>query len=837
MDISRWEKLRALFGEAIELPAAMREEYIINNCGEDHELLAELRSLLASNTRAGGFLNIPTVALIQPEGSATPEDSRPGAVIGHYRIVRAVGKGGMGTVYEAVRDDGVFTMRVAIKLLHAGVFGDNALKRFNTERQLLATLDHSNIARLIDGGTTDDGIPYFVMEFVEGMRIDEYCDAQSLSIRERLAMFRTVCDAVHYAHQHLVVHRDIKPGNILVTADDTPKLLDFGIARLLTDETSGRRQDDTHTGLNIFTPEYASPEQIRCENVTTATDVYSLGILLYKLLTGQKPYDFKSPLAHDISRTVLETEPLRPGLRSISITSTEGETRIRHLLKGDLGNIVLMALRKEAARRYQSVEQLSQDIGRYLQGMPVSATRTSASYRLAKLVRRNRVAVISGALVFLSLSVGLIITAYENQAVRKQELRAERINNFLKKILGFSNLMGRNPGKSGLEPTMADALDEAVRHIDAGELADQPEMRADLEQIIGEGYGSHGRYDLFELHYRRYIALQDSLYGREDPRTLNAKAAWAVLLMRNGGTTEPEKLYRETIPQLRIAFAKHEVTAENFARALNNFAYLRRELGDSHEAEVLFRETIALAPSLPAEARWIVGVTRSTLASTLADQGKFDDALATSAQALIDACDSRSESAPDYGFILTVYGGFLTEKGLYAKADSILKEGETLMRRTQSSQSLWIGDNLRNQSASLYFQGRYGEAIACARQSEAIYLASFGEAYDNYPTTLMYLGLSLNRIGKMTEAEQILRKAVAIREKYLPAGHFWRAITNSALGEFLASHQRYPEAEPLLRESFESLRKSQGEANPRTVLAKKRLFDLYTATHRTTVMQ
>jgi serine/threonine protein kinase/tetratricopeptide (TPR) repeat protein len=827
MEPSRWEKLREIFGEAIERPAASREEFITTMCADDPEMLHEVRSLLSSNTQAGTFLEslaIPAAPLVPRTGS---DDARIGTFIGPYRIVRAVGHGGMGSVYEAMRDDGLFSMRVAIKLLHSGMSTEATLRRFHAERQVLASLQHSNIARLIDGGTTEDGLPYFVMEFVEGVRIDEYCDAHRLSIDQRLQMFRTLCAAVQYAHQHLVVHRDIKPGNILVTADGTPKLLDFGIAKLLTEDSTPDHPEMTQTGLNIFTPEYASPEQIRGEEVTTASDVYSLGMLLYKLLTGRKPYEFKSSFPHEIARTVLDTEPVRAGSRPSLITTPDGGAKLRKMLHGDLDNIILMALRKEPARRYSSVEQFSDDIGHYLHGLPATATRGSSWYRLGKFTRRNRVAVISGALIVLSLMGGLAVTLYENRVVRNQEVRAEKINSLLMKILGFSNPLSRTPGQKEGEATMTDALDEAVRHIDSGELADQPEFRAELEQIISEGYGSHGRYDLYELHQLRCVAIQESLYGSTDTRTLGAKATRAIIMMLNGKMAEPERLFRETLPRIRSAVHDGTIAPGVFVNALVNFGYLRREQGDSHEAEMLFREALSLAPSLPAENRYMIRLTRSTLASTLADQGRFDEAFESAQQATVESRETGAATLPDYGFVLTVYGGFLAEKRRFASADSVLAEGVRILRQTQLPSSLWIGDNLRNQATSFYMQGQNEEAIARAREAISIYDSSFGITYDNYPTALTILGLALNKTGKHKEAEQFLRQAVAIREKYMPAGHFWRALTNSALGEFLTSRHRYAEAEPLLLESFESLKKSQGDTNPRTILARERLVSFY----------
>src|SRR5437762_13550043 len=320
----------------------------------------------------------------------------------------------MGTVYLAERANQQAEKQGAIKLINPGMDTDAVLRHFRNERQILASFDHPNIARLFDGGTTADGLPYFVMEYVEGLRIAQYCDRHHLSINERLQLFRQVCAAVSYAHRHTVIHRDIKPSNILVTSDGTPKLLDFGIAKIL--QPGGEAEPfATMTGLRLMTPEYASPEQVREQPLAIATDVYSLGVVLYQLLTGQKPYHLKTGTPEQISRAIIEQEPPRPSTALTGSTSVNPQSAIQNskLLRGDLDNIVLMALRKETERRYQSVEQFSEDIRRHLEALPVRARKETLAYRSAKFVRRNSAATAAAALVFLALLGGIIATTWE----------------------------------------------------------------------------------------------------------------------------------------------------------------------------------------------------------------------------------------------------------------------------------------------------------------------------------------------------------------------------------------------------------------------------------------
>ena len=361
-----------------------------------------------------------------------PEVTTAGRRIGPYQTLREIGRGGMGVVWLATRADDAYQKQVAIKLVWPGPESGEVLRRFRQERQILANLEHPNIARMLDGGTTEEGWPYVVMEYIEGQSITHYCTAHQLSLNERLQLFRTVCDAVQYAHQNLVVHRDLKPGNILVTEGGTVKLLDFGIAKLLNPDLSPDDSAATRTGLHLMTPEYASPEQVRGEAITTASDVYSLGVVLYELLTGQRPYQFKNHSLPEIERVICEQEPTAPSRSQKSEGGTlksEEKADVVFLpssalrvppsfLRGDLDNIVLMALRKEARQRYGSVAQLSEDLRRYLAGEAVLARKDTLGYRAGKFVRRHRIGVVTAALIFITLLGGIVTTSWQASVAR-----------------------------------------------------------------------------------------------------------------------------------------------------------------------------------------------------------------------------------------------------------------------------------------------------------------------------------------------------------------------------------------------------------------------------------
>jgi hypothetical protein len=415
MDRERWHRIEALFDQALELPETERGGFVEGACVGDAELLRELRALLAHATPAGPSLRDAVVAEVKRLADDAVS-SQVGRRIGPFRLTKLIGEGGMGAVYLAARDDAQFSHRVAIKILPHAIGASEAIARFRDERQILAGLEHPNIVRLLDGGNTDGDLPYLVMEYIEGQAIHRYADQHQLSVRARVELVRQVCAALQYAHQNLVVHRDIKPNNILVDAAGVPKILDFGIAKLLSPTASFSREAKTRTGYAMFTPEYASPEQARGDAVSTATDVYAVGAVLYELVTGQSAHRTAGG-GLEILRVICEVDPLRPSMAAPL-------TRRRELA-GDLDNIILKALHKEPARRYASMEQLADDLGRWLDGLPVAARTPTMGYRARKFVRRNKGMVVATTLLAATLIAATFVSLRQARRADEQATQAE----------------------------------------------------------------------------------------------------------------------------------------------------------------------------------------------------------------------------------------------------------------------------------------------------------------------------------------------------------------------------------------------------------------------------
>jgi len=558
MTPERWQEIKKVLDGALGLEPDERAGYLDRACTED-ALRQEVEVLLTAEREAGTeFLN--ELQNFEVTTTATSGGSQSdvfhawiGQQVGRYKIAQQIGIGGMGEVYRAFRADDTYRKEVALKVVRGGEDSRFVINRFKNERQILASLDHPNIARLLDGGATEDGVPYFVMELIDGLPIDEYCDRHQLALNERLKLFLQICTAVQYAHQRLIIHRDIKPSNILVTLDGTPKLLDFGIAKILDSEAATGQFEPTLTVFRLLTPGYASPEQIKGEAITTASDVYSLGIVLYELLTGRHPYRRQNSTPQEIAHAACEIEPEKPstavrrkttedngnsqGSSAVQQTGDSPEKQSRRL-RGDLDNVVLMALRKEPQRRYASVEQFAEDIRRHLESLPVFARPDTFSYRASKFIARHTAAVLAAIVVTVTVMAGLAVTVHEARIARAQQARAEQRFNDVRELAdsllfdvhdSIQDLPGSTPARKLL-------VDRALRYLDSlgrdasSDASLQRELATAYEKVgtvQGNPFGANlGDTQGALESYRKALAIRESLL-RSNPSDIDSEVAVA----------------------------------------------------------------------------------------------------------------------------------------------------------------------------------------------------------------------------------------------------------------------------------------------------------------------
>ncbi len=860
MEPERANRILELVAETLEQPPEERASFLDEACGDDDALRTEVQSLVEQEWVAGEFLNTPALAR---EGGrlfdAEAGELKPDDTLGDCRIVRLLGEGGMGEVYLA--QDTALERPVAVKLLKSQIDDDALVRRFRHERRVLAGLTHPNIARLYGGALTPEGRAYLVMEFVEGERLDHYCERKNLGVNERLTLFRKVCAAVAYAHQNLVVHRDLKPANIRVTADGEPKLLDFGIAKLLEEAGGESGADAGWTITGAMTPEYASPEQVRGGTITTASDVYSLGVILYELLCGQRPHQLQQRRPDELARAICEEEPPWPStvagrattVHSDSTTTTpttpggEPPARVRRRLEGDLDNIVATALRKEPARRYGSVAQFSEDIRRHAEELPVLARRDTVGYRLGKFVRRNKTATGATALVLLALVGGLVLAAWQAHvadrerdharlapaggedapqqadAARQQaetaRKQAERINKFLERLLTSAD--PRKPG--GKDMKVVDALDNASANIDH-DLAGEPEVLAQVHSTLGLAYGRLQLLPQSEEQARAALAIFRRLHPQGDAVTALETEKLANTLNMRERYTEAEPLLRKA-----LAWRREHGTADEYAlaRTAVMLATVFASTNRPHDAEPLITDALALFRKTRGEESTDYLMAVNLLGNAKLAEDDLDGAL-TQYRIAVAAYEKISP-----GNVMAVVPeinicNILFRQGKFAEEDLALEKAEKDCRQSVGENNVYYGTVLGWHGQLDFARGNYGQAAPRMQQALLKVAASYPADNEVVIRDEMILGIALTRTGRAAEAESILRKAASDGKSWKPAPAE-QSLGNpeAALGECLLALKRYAEAEPLLVASYDDLQKRLGLQNPSTTQAGERLHDLY----------
>lgn len=823
----RWQRLNELFFQAARLQGAERQAFIARETHGDHDLERELLALLerGDERRAN-----PLTRTLGSGFALAPREERSlvGRVVAKYQLVSILGRGGAGTVFLGERADKQFSGKVAVKVVDRANAADLGM-RFRAERQILASLNHPNIARLIDAGETEDGQPYLVMEYVEGKPLDQYCDENRLDLRKRLKLFTDICAAVQYAHQNLIIHRDLKPANILVTADGTAKLLDFGIAKLLNrNNVANTASELTRMNERLLTPEYASPEQIIGGAVTTATDVYSLGIVLYRLLSGLRPYDLSGTTSQlEMERSICVADPPRPSAniqRAIQSPPAEGEQpvaaiafarslspeRLRRRLVGDLDAIVMRALRKEPQHRYTSVERLVADIRHYLENEPVQARQGNWVYYTQRFVRRHTTAVVASAgfLIFV-VAVAIVmsiqrqnIAAALERATHDRE-RAEKVSNFMLDVFSAADPF-TNFGK---EPTARVLLDQAARNIQ-NDLSQQPEVRARLLEAIGRSYRRIGQPDRAVAYLQDSLRIQRQLPHDDLAALGSVVTEIAITLREQGRIDESDGYFSEALDISRHSQGQH---SQAYARLLVDLGRLEKLRSNPTQALKYLEEALRLTRELKGEKDRYIGEILGDISNVKVWSDDLEGA-EQAARASVEIYKSAKEGDPDRVMADYYLADILFYRGRVDDAAALFERALTARRQLYGTSSRSVADTLAALAQVRIAQGKPEQAEKLTREALAIHQDSGSTAYLQIGYLQTMLATVQMRQNRFKDAEQVLRDTLVMYANNVPRDHQYVASAEHYLGEALLAQSKFHDAEVVLTAASERWKRTGAPA-------------------------
>ena len=829
----RWHVVSPYLDRALDLPEKERGSWLETLRREDPGLASELEQLLEERgaVHRDGFLD-------SRMGAPPAPPSLAGQTIGSYTVIEPIGQGGMGSVWLARRSDGRFEGLAAVKLLNVSLVGRAGESRFEREGSILARLTHPHIARLVDAGVSSVGQPYLVLEYVAGEQIDRYCDRRRLDVESRLRLFLDVLAAVAHAHANLIVHRDIKPSNVLVGEDGQVKLLDFGIAKLLDGEgISGEATALTREGGRAMTPEYAAPEQVTGGAITTATDVYALGTMLYVLLAGRHPAGAALGSTVELVRAIVDTEPQRlsdafaptrmrtePAAAEASRARSTTGDGLRRLLKGDLDTIVAKALKKNPAERYPSVTALAEDVRRYLDHQPISARPDTVRYRAAKFVRRHTRGVAAAAAVILLLAA---LTGFytarltaERDRARREARKSARVSDLLTGLLTAADPYATHEGK---EPTVRGILDAGAARV-RQELAGEPELKADMLSVMGRTYQRIGEPEKARPLLEEALALRRRIFGPEHEKVAESLNELGVLLREVGDFASAEPaLSRALVIRRKVLGPRHP----DVAKTLVELGRLYSDRGFDDRAEPPIREALAIRRKVLGELDHETATSLNELALLLWHKGDLAGAESAFRQCLAINRKTLGENHPDVSTSLNNLALIAGDRRDWVQAESLSRQSLEIGRRTLGDHHPDVAIKLNNLSRPLLEQKKYEEAASVLRQALQIATPALGAAHPMVAGYKVNLARVLLAKKEAAAAEPLLRQALEVRVRALPRGDWRIATAKSLLGETLTDLGRYPEAERLLLEARADLKDGPGSQGREAKATTDRLAALH----------
>lgn len=854
MEKQKWNLIEKIIDDALDVPLKKRRKFIEKACKESPGMLDEAMKWAESIDIAEHemFLEYPD-NLVADDVLNVAHDkcNRKKRLISHYEILDVTGGGGMGVVYKAKRADGIFEQITAIKMIRFGLETEQNIRRFETERTILASLNHPNIARLLDGGITDEGVPYLVMEWIDGIPIHDYIKNKNPDLNTRLDLFEQICKAVMYAHANLIIHRDIKPSNILVTAEGTIKVLDFGIAKIM--EENSEKESVTHTGNLMMTAEYAAPEQINSKRASTSSDIYSLGILLHEMLTGTKLRDFSGKSAVEISQLINDYKPAKPS--SVHLNGNN--------IPEELDLICVKAMRLEPENRYGTVQEFMDDIWRFRQRLPVSAKRATMPYRIKKFAGRHKGAVLAGIFGIVTTFIFILalihqqkLTAQERDAARLEAEKSAQISQFLIDLFQIAD-----PALSmGEQPTAIEMLQYGIDRAD--ELSTQPELHAEILSVAGDifysmrefdkaeevyfkGYltsldlyetdhpmiygflsslghtaRSKQEFDLAEQYYLDALAMREKKHGENHPEIACALNDLGLIAHYRFQYSDAEQYYRRALG-LRTGYVEWESPC--IATILNNMGRLKRDTGNYVAAVAYHREALNIRRLVLGDHHPDVAATLLPLGISLRHMGRYDEAIQAYQEAIEINTKIFGPQHVNIASILNSLGIVYWLKGDYKASEKTHEEALRIRKNHYGKRHSAVATSFDNLATAIRDNGDPVKSLDYYRKALILREELFDKHHPLVASTLKNMSISLQLMNKHEEAEEKLRKSYEIRRNSLPDGHWQIAEVKSLLGYTLAALGAYDEAEPLLNNGYRILLEIRGSDDWYTKRATERL--------------